>query len=288
MHMKKLRIFLMSLSVVAVMVSCDKVNHEYISEIIDQYGNVSAIPVVTENPNVACEDLASATGCQFPYSSGRIDYTGGTGGAFGPITWTTDGTYVNWTSTVPVRVAIIVKGGPGARTYFSGCDVCLTSGTGLSAPINQKTGNPYGLSNISICYDLCEVEEELVISVKSWFWRSYDFTTNTGTGYDYTLSTALSTGSYPYSTNDWCDVLGVNPLEESSFPLLGGVGNVTVEKSITAWIITVDLNEGMALDRTYLYVGNPTELTGDVCPAYWTWINQIDTDENTHVFTIPF
>ena len=67
--------------------------------------------------------MAIAAGCTFEATSGKIDYYGGGGGTVdGIITWTTDGTYVNWSSTVPVRIAVIVKGGPNASVYLSGCE----------------------------------------------------------------------------------------------------------------------------------------------------------------------
>lgn len=53
------------------------------------------------------------------------------------------------------------------------------------------------------------------------------------------------------------------------------------------------LNEGMALDHTFLYIGSLSGLSADPkdtygCPLYSSWINQNDSDENTHTFVIPY
>jgi len=61
----------------------------------------------------------------------------------------------------------------------------------------------------------------------------------------------------------------------------------------SAWTIIVDLNEGMALDHTFLYIGSLSGLSADPkdtygCPLYSSWINQNDSDENTHTFVIPY
>jgi len=170
--MKKSRIIFMSLIIMAAVVSCSKSGTESFTQLISPSGNVA---LIAANPggNVTCEEVAAATGCTFESTSGRIDYDGGTGGTYGPITWTTDGVYVNWTSTVPVKIAIIVKGGNGASVYSSGCNTdCVTSGTALSAPINPNNGKPYGLSNITFCYTECE-EPELVLALKTIMTEGY-------------------------------------------------------------------------------------------------------------------
>jgi hypothetical protein len=119
------------------------------------------IPGANPGGNRTCNEVAAFFGCSFDFTSGKMDYDGGTGGTVGPITWTTDGTTVNWSSSVPVKVAFILKGGPAANVYFYGCsdDDCVTSGTGLVSPTNAS-GGPAGLSNLTICYSLCDQEAE--------------------------------------------------------------------------------------------------------------------------------
>ena len=48
-------------------------------------------------------------------------------------------------------MAIIVKGGPNSAIYLFGATQSVTN---LTTPINPKTGRPYGLSNLTICYNL--------------------------------------------------------------------------------------------------------------------------------------
>lgn len=144
------------------MVSCSKDTRESWTQLITPTGNSSFL---TENNggNVTCDEVAAATGCKFEHTSGRIDYSGGSGGIVGPIKWSTNGTFVEWTSSVPVKIAVIVKGGPTANVY-SDCGVCK-SGSGtvmLSAPINPANNKPYGLSNITFCWSECPQVPKIV------------------------------------------------------------------------------------------------------------------------------
>lgn len=60
------------------------------------------------------------------------------------------GVYFDWASETPIDL-VIVKGGPAASLYWY--EPPAVSDEGLSAPINDNTGEPYGLSHISFCYD---------------------------------------------------------------------------------------------------------------------------------------
>jgi len=164
--MKESKVFFIMMLIAFAIVSCSKDKEGNFAQLIDRYGNPSAIQVDNEGGNVTCDEVAMNTGCSFGFTSGKIDYNGGEGGTFGPITWTTDGTYVNWTSSVPVNVAIIVKGGNNANVYFSGCgpEGATMGGTDLSASVNPRNGKPYGLSNITFCYNL----SDMVIAFKSY------------------------------------------------------------------------------------------------------------------------
>lgn len=110
--------------------------------------------------NVECGDVEDATGCSFENSSERFDEGAQFSGTVGPITWSTseDLKVVTWSSTVPVKLAVIVKGGPGANVYVYGCgegEECSTGDTGLISPLNQG-GNTPELSNIAFCWTVCE------------------------------------------------------------------------------------------------------------------------------------
>lgn len=142
-----------------VLFSCDKNAFDKGSQLLPS--TMGTVTVIGENNggNITCDEVSMQTGCEFEFSSGRLNYEDyKNGGTTGPITWTTDGTYVNWSSTVPVKIAVIVKGGNGAAVYFSGCEDCLTEGKNLTAPINPNNGKPYGVSNVTFCYTVCEEE----------------------------------------------------------------------------------------------------------------------------------
>ena len=106
--------------------------------------------------NVLCSDIE---GVEYKYTSGRIDYTGGTfKGSFpGGFTVDTDGTTVSWSFVDPTGfwcldgVSVIVKGGPAANvyTYASG----VNHDNGLVSPINPGDQQA-GLSNLTFCYNL--------------------------------------------------------------------------------------------------------------------------------------
>jgi hypothetical protein len=69
------------------------------------------------------------------------------------VTLVVTGNTFDWTSNIGVDV-VIVKGGPNANVYVY--DPEATSDTGLHAPINPRTGEPFGLSHVSFCYDVGE------------------------------------------------------------------------------------------------------------------------------------
>ena len=276
MPMKTPKLLIAGFLLAAAIVSCNKDAGNS-----DQYvvinGVTSAVPIDNDGGNVTCEEAAAATGCitSFPYTSGKIDYYGGTGPwTVGPITWSTDGTYITWSSTVPVNIAIIVKGGPNANVYFSGCNSCISSGRDkwekISAPLNPKTGKPYGLSNITFCYSECGS----VVAVKSWI---------LGGGF------IMSTGNLPFTVNDWCLPLGYNMYVSGvTFNMLNtsgekvGTGTVNSDMSVT---IKLD-NPNLKLDRSYVFVGKLSDLVGTgICPNYTLWKSEFE-DGNTQ--TVKF
>jgi hypothetical protein len=121
-------------------------------------GGIAPYIIPGKNPggNRTCAEVSAAFGFSFDFSSGNISGDARLNGTAGPITWTSDGTYIAWESTVPVKVAFIVKGGNDANVYFYGD--CTEGDSGLASPPNAS-GNPAGLSNITICWTLCETDE---------------------------------------------------------------------------------------------------------------------------------
>jgi hypothetical protein len=107
----------------------------------------------------------------YELTSGRINYENGAFDGEWPegFTVTTDGTNVSWSYEDPNGVLciknmqVIVKGGPNSHiyTYTEG----VQGDEGLTAPINTsgKRARPYGLSNLTFCYNLepCEDTPEV-------------------------------------------------------------------------------------------------------------------------------
>jgi hypothetical protein len=168
------RIMFAALAFAALLTACqkDQVAPKGVDDAIELRANVPSTPVsdagITPyiidgaNPggNRTCEEVSIAFGCSF----GNGDDTQNTppfNGVQGPISWTSDGTYVTWTSTEPINAAVIVKGGADANVYFYGCGVddCTDGDSGLASPLNAS-GGPAGLSNITFCWNLCEPSVE--------------------------------------------------------------------------------------------------------------------------------
>ena len=119
--------------------------------------------------NYNCEDIE---GFEFEFSSGRINYEKVDGEwkwemdgeyydlddfPFPGVTVTvTNGTYVAFTTNYPGYCvgAVIVKGGPTANVYIF--ENGVTQGFELTAPINPRNNQPYGLSNITFCFVKCD------------------------------------------------------------------------------------------------------------------------------------
>jgi hypothetical protein len=114
--------------------------------------------------NPTCESLGYDFGVKFDYpefAPGTYPVGGGT------VTWSTDGTYVDWSSTIGID-AVIVKGGPNANLYIYDPPKESFGDKGLSAPLNKD--KPYGLSHVSFCFDY-----ELIVKkdAKATFTREY-------------------------------------------------------------------------------------------------------------------
>lgn len=126
---------------------------------------VAPVVVTGENNggNVTCAEAASNAGIPgYAYTTGKQDYPFSSTSFGNGVSVTTDGTYVSWSITPPAgycvsNVAVIVKGGPNANVYYYNDG--QSSDSGLAAPVNAS-GNPAGLSNLTICYNLIECDQE--------------------------------------------------------------------------------------------------------------------------------
>lgn len=240
--MKKLTYFFASLIMVALVVSCSK----------DQVDPSDVSLKVAGGGNVSCGAVAAQYDCDFMYTSGNLY---GSSGTVGPITWSYNSStgLVTWTSTLPVSVAVIVKGGPASKVYFEGCGVCKTASTLImTPPLNPNNGKFYGLSHISFCYNICT--SDLVVGFKSYT-----------TGNNYVTSGTFIT-SYPLA-------LG------GSYPLyLGGVAseaNLVGHLTITDinldghWEITADnyIQPSYKFIEPFLYVGPAADF------SWWNYRN---------------
>jgi hypothetical protein len=98
--------------------------------------------------NPSCTDLGYGFGYKIdPPNPGTYAIDG-----FGMLTFTSDGTYFDWTSTVGVD-AVIVKGGPNSNVYVYDPPAEAFSDTGLHSPINpndhRRTSSPTSLATSS-------------------------------------------------------------------------------------------------------------------------------------------
>jgi hypothetical protein len=67
---------------------------------------------------------------------------------------TSDGQEFDWSANFALSV-VVAKGGPDANLYEY--DPAVASDTGLHAPFNANSGQWYGLSHLSFCYDDSDV-----------------------------------------------------------------------------------------------------------------------------------
>jgi hypothetical protein len=287
--MKKLKLLITFVFIIAAFASCDKRKTENRSEPIPSgYGIFPVTMQSKQGGNLNCEDLIG----EYPGgTTGRINYDKGTNtfdadfSDYGLNVTVNKGTYVSFDMDPASGWcvgAVIVKGGNASNVFYY--DPGVKSDQGLSAPINPS-GKPAGLSNLTFCFVKCE--EPLVIAVKTWYWDesgSYRWGASTGNkvftyswcGYGY-----LGINDYP----------GISPIALECSYTDSQIGEVTVSEDGT---VTVTLNEGLTIDKTYLYIGTLADLlnfniASDRCPDY---TNQItgpwllnDEDGNSQTFS---
>ncbi len=134
--------------------------------IIKSINAASVEPVYVEG-NPTCESLGYPYGVKFDYPEGS------TGGTYtlgnGTVTWSTDGTYVDWSSTIGVD-AVIVKGGPNANVYYYNPE--SKEDEDLVSPTNPNNDKPYGLSHVDFCFDY---ELEVSKTAEPYYTRTWEW-----------------------------------------------------------------------------------------------------------------
>jgi hypothetical protein len=135
-------------------------------------GGVTPFIIDGANPggNRTCAEVGLAffdDASYYQFSSGRLNQEGAGGGTVGPITWSTDGTYVSWNGTHG-GLAVIVKGGADANVYvYDGSD---SSDSGLASPPVGAQQGPADLSNITFCWNPADAPE--FEGCTPGFWRN--------------------------------------------------------------------------------------------------------------------
>jgi len=280
---------------VVVLVSCNKGEVELRLE--PESISSNGIIALTNFGNTSCDDL----GTPFAFSSGKVDFVDGE--------FVFEGTNTDWPAGLVVNVsedgrsvsftyesnqycvgAVIVKGGNASNIYRYGNGV--KDDEGLTAPLNAS-GQPAQLSNLTFCFVECE-EPPLLVAVKIFYWH-YDGVNVSN------YSWGSSAGNYIF-TKGFCVSTGVNYFPATkTFNLFNGVsgevvGSASVEEAwpggVHSLVVTVDLNDDLLLERSYVYAGSLAALKSDVapdgCPLYENWIWKNLTHVNTHIITIPY
>jgi len=205
------------------------------------------IPVIIpgENPggNRTCAEVATFFNTTFENTSGTMEGEDRLAGTVGPISWTTDptGTYITWTSTVPVKAAFIVKGGPNANIYYYAD--CTTGDTNLASPMTQG-GTIAQLSNLTICWTVCPPPDPC-------FWVD---------------ESAWSAGPRYVSRGNWATYTAYTGVETTVNLFAGQVhlaGTVTFTPVGNQVQITISLNDGFRLREIEgVVVGEAVKIQG--------------------------
>jgi len=114
------------------------------------------------NGDRSCDDVAAEFDVEngFEFTSGQLTYVDGEFDKTWPgLTVTVTGDkYVEWIGSVMpdeclTNVAVIVKGSGGANVYFYS-DGSLLSDKGLAPSIDDASGEPYNLENVTFCWNV--------------------------------------------------------------------------------------------------------------------------------------
>lgn len=157
--------------------------------------------------NPSCSDLGFDFGFKpqpEPPPSGTYTFPAPDG--VNTITLVSDGSFFDWTSTLPLD-AVIVKGGPNANVYVY--DPEETSDDGLHSPINPNNDQPYAISHIEVCYDYeVDVTKTAVTSfTRTWEWSIAKSVTpatwSLFTGDDGTSTYMVTVTKGGFTDSDW-------------------------------------------------------------------------------------
>lgn len=184
---------------------------------------------VAGNPN--CQDLGYAYGYKVNMG-GAEDNPWGTW-AVGPGTITVygpnqvpGGVPLNWSSTFGIH-AVIMKGGPNANVYVYSPESMGDSG--LTPPINDRTGQPYGLSHVEFCYDY---EVTVTKDANTSYTRTYTWTIDKEFDGDY-VGFAGDSFQHPYK------VVADRTETDSDFAVTGNITIYNPDPNYTATVESV-------------------------------------------------
>jgi hypothetical protein len=289
--MKKIKLLLSAILIIASFVSCNEVPWDDIVSLKISPTLINKTPRIYPGGNAECSTINIP---ELVQTTGRNNYIP-----------STDGFENEWPSGLLVKVdndksvsfqidgsinlgdgryykvgAVIVKGSNASNVYDYTDIGGATMDIGLVSP-NNSSGDPAGLSNLTFCFVECD-PEPLVIAIKS-------ATTN---------SWIYSSGSYNYSSCPYYKI-GINNITDTfSFAMhnsnLEDIGTVfvnsSVKEGVKSLIVTIDLNDGLLLDRSYVYVGPLSGLIikVDSCPDWESWLVQDLPDANLHTFTLIY
>ncbi len=95
----------------------------------------------------AAASVAPVSGVGNPSCAGGLKIEPVQSGQYGPVTISVSGQSFSFSTNGDVVTSVIVKGGPGYNLYSYPAPG-VTADSGLTAPTNAKTGQPYGLSHL--------------------------------------------------------------------------------------------------------------------------------------------
>lgn len=134
---------------------------------VNPAGATHVEPVFVDD-NPTCQRLGFAYGVRVdPPTPGTYPV----GNGF--VTFTSDGVYMDWTSTIGID-AVIVKGGPDANLYQYDPPAESFGDTGLHSPLGAGSGGtqPYDISHIDFCFDYEVVVTKTAETsfTRTWSW----------------------------------------------------------------------------------------------------------------------
>lgn len=244
------------------------------------YGGNEPVILAVDKPrggNVTCTDVSQAFDNVVLLCGDKIDYVDEVKfeGSFPEwLNVDVNGIYISFHMDECVKIndkyykvgAVIVKGGNAANVYFY--EGGTLSDSHLAAP-----GDKYMVSNLTFCFIECE--EDLVIMVKAWYNNNTLWGGTVGTRKVFSTPWCSRIGIYDYPFTD--PLVLENPYSHTNIGLVYLIDGK----------IKICLNEGLSLDRGYIYIGteddliNPENLLNGVCPDYENdWAPYIDWDPN--------